>query len=147
MTGPNEALRQIEEAQQTILDCYADSAPRKVVLAKLASALASLRSLLEGDEEQVINDTNLIIETLQMAAKEKNWDVHYELDALSRLSAKAKIGEAEIREAKREVWEEVFMNMGALSSMGKNYRVQLTEWVFSKIKEYEPKAALKEAGK
>lgn len=102
---PKELLRRIEEALDVgFADRFLLDAPREI-FREAKQALASLKSMLEGDageDERILENALKIAEGCWTEAEIKIWKA-----ALCRLSLKAKIGEAKIREAKIEVLEKV----------------------------------------
>lgn len=141
----NEALRQIEEALKHIIksddECNEAGYPcsyNKEMRTEIDQALASFRSILEGDAGE---DEKIVQHWLNEGVEDSNQllDAH---DALERIVAKAKIGEAEIVKAKREVLEK----LRARFIVDEEYlEVDDSEFVVVLID--EELAALKEAGK
>lgn len=100
-----ELLRKIEEALKYYLENFYNTRESGCIGFDACQALASLRALLEGDAGE---DEKNIRNGLSSCCEYSDSGPIFELAeiSLSRLSARAKIGEAEIREAKREVLEE-----------------------------------------
>lgn len=165
-----EALRQIEEGLQHINNSALYSATDqdehnfRIGLEMIKRALVSLRTLLEGDlgeDEKSLKDffereigvleSALILKIGNAEARRGNLDgAKNLLAALSRLSAKAKVGEAEIAKAKREVLEEIRKHRGehihrwetmSGKQMSTTCKCVLLKFIDEQI------AALKEAGK
>lgn len=140
-----EALHQIEEAldwangERTDLDFSC--------LDRAKKALASLRSMLEGDVGEDEVELDSILHTLRI--KRFNQDDWQDVEHIDRarklaalLSAKAKIGEAELKEAKREVLEKVRGRLLAHRWLGDDGQIAfLNRVIDQEIKHTAPKEA------